>query len=557
MADDTTKKNDNIGNGSADGQNNGSTANNTDNQNNGSNINTPTDQKNEPEVNIPTDQKNEPEVKAPAKAKKQKNRARYKAKLKAEQDEKINELAAELKRREEEHKQKSVGPKKEEPKPEDATPEETKKEDTTVTDKPEEITDEANKTEEKNNTAIPDPENNVTKKEEANGPETKAPPAGPQEEKKAANEPKPDNTNAIAVYKKAVDGYNKAHGTQIDADAFASDLVEAWQKISSGSEIVKDNGLRMLRYSFEGLLKQTFEAEARESYINCKEASFANVAKETNDLMRTAMFAYTDVYTGRDNDKIYKSTVFGGMNSEQIANVAASRTAWQGDQKSDEAWEKQSAEARKIASDWKNTADPYATMIENLKELNDIKSFYELDDDRQRDIINKLAAAECMLMSDSSMMVDDPDNPYAKVPDWSNRNWKSLAYTREKIGVSKFTSMREIIQGAYAATKPVSSNRDIIQKETSALLFNEKGEPRAEIDSINVKTEELARESVHMAESRAAADMNDRMNAEKTEERVPIYIPEADDKVINKDVPKSMPLHKEKANELKAEAVVN
>ena len=64
----------------------------------------------------------------------------------------------------------------------------------------------------------------------------------------------------------------------------------------------------------------------------------------------------------------------------------------------------------------------------------------------------KFTAAEWLLTNNEKMMIEDPKDPYNPIPNWGNRYWKSLADTREALGIPRHTSMRDLIQGNYAET---------------------------------------------------------------------------------------------------------
>jgi hypothetical protein len=86
-------------------------------------------------------------------------------------------------------------------------------------------------------------------------------------------------------------------------------------------------------------------------------------------------------------------------------------------------------------------------MIDEMKEL--ISSNKEGIVSR-KEALDKLTAAEWLLVNNEKMMIDDPEDPLNPMPNWGNRYWKSIIEAREALGIDKHTSMRDLIQGDYA-----------------------------------------------------------------------------------------------------------
>ena len=145
------------------------------------------------------------------------------------------------------------------------------------------------------------------------------------------------------------------------------------------------------------------------------------------------------------------------------------------------------------------------------------------------------------------MMIDDPEDPLNKLPNWGNRYWKALTEAREALGIDKHTSMRDLIRGDYAASaKAVISSayneaqiQDYVLDPTARELY----------DSMELQKEQFATQS-------AAVTLTEPQNEkradeiEMTEDRVPLSIKELDERTIMKNQPKNYDFVVEKAAEL-------
>ena len=145
------------------------------------------------------------------------------------------------------------------------------------------------------------------------------------------------------------------------------------------------------------------------------------------------------------------------------------------------------------------------------------------------------------------MMIDGPEDPLNKLPNWGNRYWKALTEAREALGIDKHTSMRDLIRGDYAASaKAVISSayneaqiQDYVLDPTARELY----------DSMELQKEQFATQS-------AAVTLTEPQNEkradeiEMTEDRVPLSIKELDERNIMKNQPKNYDFVVEKAAEL-------
>ena len=133
------------------------------------------------------------------------------------------------------------------------------------------------------------------------------------------------------------------------------------------------------------------------------------------------------------------------------------------------------------------------------------------------------------------------------IPNWGNRYWKALTEAREALGIDKHTSMRDLIQGDYAASAKavISSAYNKAQIEDYVL------DPAAReiYDSMELQKEQFA---THSAAVTLTEPQNERISGvlEMTEDRVPFPIKELDERVIMKKQPKNYDFVVERTEEL-------
>ena len=174
--------------------------------------------------------------------------------------------------------------------------------------------------------------------------------------------------------------------------------------------------------------------------------------------------------------------------------------------------------------------DEMNAIIENNKNGNFDRKDY-------KDVLNKLAAAEWLLINDDKMMLEDSNDPYQKTPKWDNRYWKAITSAREAMGIPKHISMRELIQGNYSVMQKTMQNANYHKDQIETKICNP--EKRAAIDSMEKQNEEFVIQSAKIAENRVPND-NHLKNMEMNENRVRISIVEEDEYLKAKNMPRDM-----------------
>ena len=187
----------------------------------------------------------------------------------------------------------------------------------------------------------------------------------------------------------------------------------------------------------------------------------------------------------------------------------------------------------KISDRWLGENKPYETMINEMKALADLDKKDTID---RKEIYNKLAAAEWLLLNNEKMMIDNPEDPLNKVPNWGNRYWKAITEARNTLGIPRHISMRELIQGDYAESAKAVNN--IVYTETQINENVLSSEERAICDSMDKQREQFATQSAAVTLTEPQNDIN-HDEPELTADRVPYPIKELDERVIMKNQPKN------------------
>jgi hypothetical protein len=213
-----------------------------------------------------------------------------------------------------------------------------------------------------------------------------------------------------------------------------------------------------------------------------------DVIRSTNELLRSAMFAFTDLYHDPGSASLFGATAFGGLDAKAMAELTKGDSLWKMDQKSDDAWEIQSGEAKGIADKWMQEKKPYEKMINEMNKLAE-KGKNGMSEADTKKIYNKLAAAEFMLLKDEKMMVENPEDPYNPIPNWGNRYWKAIIQARESLNIPKHTSIRELIQNEYAAMSKAAYSTHYNERQINEQVMDT--DARGKFDSFEAQESEF------------------------------------------------------------------
>ena len=342
------------------------------------------------------------------------------------------------------------------------------------------------------------------------------------------------------VFEDKLKAFNRKYKSNVRAEDISGGVIKAWTLLTSDNQQKAAEGKKILSESFKETLKNVFDAEKNAAYTEHRLPEYAAIVKDANDLMRASMYAYTDLYHAPERTSLFSSTAFGGLNEKEIAELTVGESDWSLDQKSDEAWEIQSREAKNIAEQWLQGDKPYEKMIGEMNALVEANKNGIVD---RRELLNKLTAAEWLLMNNSAMMVENPDDPLNPTPNWGNRYWRTLTETREALGIDKHTSMRDLIQSNYAAQAKAVGNRFYQARQIYDYVLDPKALPLNGFDSLENQKEEFAAKGASFTPT-GDPQIDELQDEKKFTEidaggvRIRISIPELNQRTIMENEPK-------------------
>ena len=158
-------------------------------------------------------------------------------------------------------------------------------------------------------------------------------------------------------------------------------------------------------------------------------------------------------------------------------------------------------------------------------------------------------------VNNEKMMIDNPEDPLNRMPNWGNRYWKSLTEAREALGIDKHTSMRDMIQSDYAAMAKAVNSAEY--NKTQIQLYVLDKDVRGLFDSMDVQKEQFATQSKDIVLKESNNVKTDEKTVENPEnkDRWRICIQQEDEREKMKSEPKVFSnLVIEKASELTFDA---
>lgn len=352
----------------------------------------------------------------------------------------------------------------------------------------------------------------------------------------AANEkeqPKEISNDAYAeMFVNQLKTFNDMYKTKISRDKLVSTLSDAWTMLTDESQEKKTEGKKLLNGLFDAMLEHSFEVEKKTAYKEGRLPEYSEIVSNGNKLLRAAMFSFTDMYRDKSRTALFEETAFGGMTKDEITKLTDLDELWSLDQKSDEAWEIQAKGAKEIAGQWQKNPNPCQTVVNEMNALIEKNQSGALS---RRETLDKLAAAEWLLLNDDNMVVIDPDDPYNRTPKWNNRYWKAITEAREAIGIPKHISVRDLIQGNYGVMQQTMKNVNYHKDHLETEIFSQ--EKRANVDSMDKQKEEFGLQSAKIELDKAASE--ERLKDVKMEgDRIRISIVEEDEYLKAKTMPK-------------------
>ena len=126
-----------------------------------------------------------------------------------------------------------------------------------------------------------------------------------------------DNGVSATVFVNTLNTFNAMYKLGIDANSFAFSVNEAWTLLKSGNEQKNADGQKMLGDLFKDTLKQAFDIEKGVAYDEHRLPEYAEIIKSSNELLRTAMFAFTDLYHDPKSASLFDSiNIFYAVSNE-------------------------------------------------------------------------------------------------------------------------------------------------------------------------------------------------------------------------------------------------
>lgn len=255
------------------------------------------------------------------------------------------------------------------------------------------------------------------------------------------------DSHKSVVFTSKLSSFASMYKLKVDEKQVGDCISKAWALMKSGDAKNMESGKKMLGDFFKSTLRSVFDIERNVSYNEHRIPEFNEIIISTNQLFRSAMYAFTDLYHDPQSESLYEPTAFGGLTAKELATLTAGDSLWRMDQKSDMAWDVQSRQAKELAEQWLKEDKPYEKMI---NEMNGIIESVKKGTLGKQEMYSKLTAAEWLLVNNEKMMIEDPEDPLNPMPNWGNRYWKAIIAARDACGIPKHTSMRELIQGDYA-----------------------------------------------------------------------------------------------------------
>ena len=336
------------------------------------------------------------------------------------------------------------------------------------------------------------------------------------------------NHGKVEMFAQKLKDFNSMYKTEQGAEQFGGVLAAAWENIISDDPKKVETGKNMLSSLFKGMIKEAFSVEKTESYNEHRLPMYSDILKSANEVLRSAMFAYTDLYHNPERASKFKETAFGGMSLKDITKYTRESELWRMDQKSDEAWKIQSQEAMEFVDKWKKEERPFEKMITDMNKIMELAR--GKTGVSRRDAIMQLAAAEYLLINDERMTIDDPADPLNPIPDWGNRYWKKLIEVRETLGIDKHTSIRDMIQADYAAAAKGANSIEFHEKQIRENVMGENA--LATVDSIDKQKELFATQSGFFALTEPPKEI------EMTADRTPFPVRELDQRLLMANEPR-------------------
>ena len=250
-----------------------------------------------------------------------------------------------------------------------------------------------------------------------------------------------------------------------------------------------------------------------ENYAVGKKTDFSSIAKDVDELFKTAMYV-SEVYSNDRNMEVVQKCNFGGFSAEQLSSLAVDieKDAWAINQSSEEAWSKQKEQAKSILAQWNkeeslNANVSPANRVKNA--LADRQAAFQKGDISRKELLDYMIAADAHLQKNFSTRSQRI---------FGRKQYKlekgALDSCRAALGLNKKDSLRVAMNSEYAKMAKSMSKEEIfksIEKKANS------------VPSFEEEKNAFAREHTNL-QDKIKAEKQVALDKLKKEDREPIVV---------------------------------
>lgn len=250
-----------------------------------------------------------------------------------------------------------------------------------------------------------------------------------------------------------------------------------------------------------------------ENYAVGKKTDFSSIAKDVDELFKTAMYV-SEVYSNDRNMEVVQKCSFGGFSAEQLSSLAVEieKDAWAINQSSEEAWSKQKEQAKNILAQWNKEERLNASVLpaDRVKNtLADRQAAFQKGDISRKELLDYMIAADAHLQKNFGTRSQRI---------FGRKQYKlekgALDSCRTALGLNKKDSLRVAMNSEYAKMAKSMSKEEIfksIEKKANS------------VPSFEEEKNAFAREHTNM-QDKIKAEKQVALDKLKKEDREPIVV---------------------------------
>ena len=250
-----------------------------------------------------------------------------------------------------------------------------------------------------------------------------------------------------------------------------------------------------------------------ENYAVGKKTDFSSIAKDVDELFKTAMYV-SEVYSNDRNMEVVQKCSFGGFSAEQLSSLAVDieKDAWAINQSSEEAWSKQKEQAKNILAQWNKEERLNANVLpaDRVKNtLADRQAAFQKGDISRKELLDYMIAADAHLQKNFGTRSQRI---------FGRKQYKlekgALDSCRAALGLNKKDSLRVAMNSEYAKMAKSMSKEEIfksIEKKANS------------VPSFEEEKNAFAREHTNM-QDKIKAEKQVALDKLKKEDREPIVV---------------------------------